>query len=237
MRTEVLGVGFDAVTGDEAVSRALDWMKRRAGAVVCTPNPEIVWACRRDGAFRAVINGADLVLPDGVGILRGAEILGKSMPERVAGVDFCRALLKEMRGTVFLLGGKPGVARKAAENLTLEYPHVAVCGAMDGYFAEEEPVVRKIGKCAPDLLLVCLGSPKQEFFMARNRGALNAGVMAGLGGSMDVLAENVKRAPDWWIGHDLEWLYRLLQEPKRIKRQAVLPLYLMAVTAERLKHG
>jgi bacterial polymer biosynthesis proteins, WecB/TagA/CpsF family len=237
MRTEVLGVGFDAVTMDEAVSRALDWMKSRAGAVVCTPNPEIVWACRKDGALRAAINGADLVLPDGVGILRGAAILGRSLPERVAGVDFCRALLGEMEGTVFLLGGKPGVARKAAENLSREYPRITVCGAADGYFKEDGSVIREISASAPDLLLVCLGSPKQEFFMAKNHGALNAGVMAGLGGSMDVLAGNVKRAPDWWIGRNLEWLYRLLQEPKRIKRQAVLPLYLMAVTAERLKHG
>lgn len=236
MRTDILGVGFDAVTLTEAVVWTMDRILAHAGAVVCTPNPEIVWASRANPALRGALSGADLVLPDGVGILWGARILKRPLPERVAGYDFCMKLMGTMKGCVFLLGGRPGVARRAGEALAERFPNVKICGALDGYFSDDAPVVEAIARAAPDFLMVCLGSPKQEIFMAKNRRSLNAGAMAGLGGCLDVLAGGLKRAPDWWIAHKLEWLYRLIHEPRRIKRQAVLPLYLAAVTAQRFKH-
>ena len=233
MRTDILGVGFDGYTMEQAVAWALEAMTRRDGAYVCTPNPEIVWAARKDGALRTAINGADAVLADGVGVLWAAKRLKRPLPERVAGYDFLLALLARMEGRVFLLGGKPGVAEQAAQNIEKRFSGISVCGVRDGYFEDDGEIVRAVERERPDLLLVCLGSPKQELWMARWAGKLPVGLMAGLGGCLDVLAGRVKRAPEVWRRRKLEWLYRLLREPRRIKRQLCLPLYVAAVLAER----
>ena len=228
MRQEILGVGFDGVTMDEAVERALELITRREGAYVCTPNPEIVMRSRKDTALREAINGASLVLPDGVGVVWAAKKLGKSISQRVTGYDFLLSLLEKMRGSVYILGGKPGVAEKAAREIEKRFPHVTVAGCQHGYFTDEDEVCQKIQSASPDFLMVCLGSPKQELWMAAHRD-LGAGLMAGLGGSLDVLAGEVKRAPPGWQKRGLEWLYRLLHEPRRIKRQIRLPLFVAAI--------
>lgn len=234
MRQEILGVGFDPVTMEEAVSWALESMESRRGAYICTPNPEMVMFARRDGAVMTAINAADLVLCDGVGILWAAKKLRRSIPERVAGYDFLMALLEKMSGSVFILGGKPGIAEKAAENIRTRFPRVTVAGTLDGYYTDRRAVLEKIRAAAPDLLLVCLGAPRQELWMAENRGA-GAGLMVGLGGSVDVLAGTARRAPASWRSRGLEWLYRLLHDPRRIKRQIRLPLFITAVLAQRKK--
>ena len=236
MKTDVLGVLFDKVCMDEAVSRALALMKERRGAYVCTPNPEIVWACHRQAAVMEAVRGADLVLADGVGILMGARILGRPLPERVTGYDFCCALLAAMEGSVFLLGGRPGVAARAAEKIEMEYPALRVCGWNDGFYSDEDALLRRIRAAAPDFLIVCLGMPKQELFMQRYAGLPEIGLMAGLGGTLDVLVGDIPRAPEFFIRHKIEWLYRLWREPKRIKRQIRLPLYLLAVVRQRIRH-
>lgn len=236
MRTDILGVGFDGYTLTGAVEWAMDAMREEKAAYVCTPNPEIVWASRKNEALRRAINGADAVLADGVGILWAAKRLGKTLPERVAGYDFLLALLERMEGTVFLLGGKPGVAEAAAENIRARWPRVKVVGCAHGYFDGDEDVTKKIRALEPELLLVCLGSPKQELWMEKQAHAgLPVGLMVGLGGSLDVLAGRVKRAPEGWIRWKLEWLYRLLREPSRIKRQMCLPRFVLAVMAQRMK--
>lgn len=236
MKVDVLGVLFDKVTMAQAVSRALALMKERRGAYVCTPNPEIVWACHRHADRMEAVRGADLILADGVGILLGAKILQRPLPERVTGYDFCCALLGSMEGSVFFLGGKPGVARRAAEKVQSEYPGLRICGWSDGFFSDEEALVTQIRAAAPDFLVVCLGTPKQEFFMQRLAGLPEIGLMAGLGGTLDVLVGDIPRAPEFFIRHKIEWLYRLWREPKRIKRQIRLPLYLLAVVRQRIRH-
>lgn len=232
MRQEILGVGFDPVTGDQAAAWALERLERREAGYICTPNPEMIMLARKDPALLRAVNGADMVLADGVGVLWASRRLGKPLPERVAGYDFLMTLLEKMTGSVFLLGGKPGVAEKAAETIRARFPGVTVAGAMDGYFTDEGPVLEAIGAARPDLLLVCLGMPKQELWMAAHRDC-GACLMAGLGGSLDVLAGTVKRAPAFWRERGLEWLYRLLRQPRRIKRQIRLPLYAAAVLARR----
>lgn len=236
MRTDILGIGFDGYTLTEAVEWALKIMPDKKAARLCTPNPEIVWASRKNDALRRAINGADAVLADGVGILWAAEKLKTSLPERVAGYDFLLALLERMEGTVFLLGGEPGVAEAAAKTIDENRPRVTVVGTAHGYFEDEEEILSSIRRAEPDLLLVCLGSPKQELWMEKQAHAgLPVGLMAGLGGSLDVLAGRVKRAPERWIRWRLEWLYRLLREPSRIKRQICLPRFVLAVMAQRKK--
>lgn len=236
MKADVLGVLFDKVRMDQAVARALDLMKERRGAYVCTPNPEIVWACHRRADMMEAVRGADMVLADGVGVLLGARILGRPLPERVTGYDFCRALLGAMEGSVFLLGGQAGVAARAADVIEREYPGLRVCGWSDGFYDDEQALLARIRAAAPDFLVVCLGTPKQELFMQRHAGLPEIGLMAGLGGTMDVLVGDIPRAPAFFIRHKIEWLYRLWREPKRIKRQIRLPLYLLAVVRQRIRH-
>ncbi len=234
MRSQVLGVAFDPVTMDQAVEWALSLIEEHRGAYVCTPNPEIVWDCRRDKALATAIAGADMVLPDGVGVVWASRVLGCPVPERVTGYDFLLALLARFQGRLFLLGGKPGVAAAAAAAIEKQFPQLTVCGVMDGY-GDVQAQRRAVEDMTPDLVLVCLGSPRQELWMRENAGRLPVGLMAGLGGCLDVLSGRAKRAPERWIRLNLEWLYRLLRDPRRLTRQIRLPLFALAVLARRIK--
>jgi len=239
MRIDVLGVGFDGVTVDEAVLRASGIIKSGGKTYIVTPNPEIVWICRRNEALRDAINGAGFVLPDGIGIVMGARILGTPLlGGRVPGIDFAAALFYEIAkfgGSIFLLGSKPGVAEEAGQRLIEKYPGLVVAGVADGYFTDSEPIIEQINATNPDLLLVCLGAPKQELWMAENINRLNTRICAGLGGSLDVFAGRVKRAPVFFQKFGLEWFYRLVREPRRIKRMIKLPLFILAVMLKRIR--
>lgn len=238
MRIDVMGVGFDSLTIEEAVARAKALMSERRAAYVVTPNPEIVMACRERAETMEAVNAADLVLPDGVGVVYGARILGTPLKQKLPGIDFIQALMADMAQegkSVFLLGAKPGVAEKAGERLETMFPGLVIAGAHDGYFKDDAPVVAAVNEAQPDLLLVCLGAPKQELWMQRNQSALQVGLMAGLGGSLDVFAGNVKRAPKLFQKLGLEWLYRLLREPKRIGRMMKLPKFLFACIGKKRK--
>ena len=163
MRIDVMGVGFDSLTMDEAVARARDLMAERRAAYVVTPNPEIVMLCREDPAAMQAVQGADLVLPDGIGVIYGAKILGTPLRAKLPGIDFAAALMTQMGRegkSVFLLGAKPGVADAAGEKLRERFPGLVIAGTNDGYFQDDDPVVEKINAVQPDLLLVCLGAPK-----------------------------------------------------------------------------
>ena len=238
MRIDVLGVGFDSLTIEEAVTRAKALMTERRAAYVVTPNPEIVMACRERLETMQAVNAADLVLPDGIGVIYGARILGTPLKTKLPGIDFIQALMADMAKegkSVFLLGAKPGVAEAAADKLKAQYPGLAVVGTQDGYFKDDAPVVEAVNAARPDLLLVCLGAPKQELWMQRNQSLLNVGLMAGLGGSLDVFAGNVRRAPKAFQRLGLEWLYRLMKEPKRIGRMMKLPKFLFACIGKKLR--
>lgn len=237
-RTDVLGVGFDNVTKAEAVERALELIDAREGRYVVTPNPEIVMLAKENPALKEALAGADIVLPDGAGIVKGAAILGRPMKEKVPGIDFAcgvMARLAERGGSVYLFGAKPGVAEAAAETLRTKFPGLVISGTSNGYFSDDGPIIEKIKDAAPDFLLVCLGAPKQELWMAKMSGKLLVGLMVGLGGSLDVFAGTVKRAPEAWQKLDLEWLYRLLKEPRRIGRMMKLPLFVIEAAGERLR--
>lgn len=237
-RTDVLGVGFDNVTKAEAVERALALIDAREGRYVVTPNPEIVMLAKENPALKEALAGADIVLPDGAGIVKGAAILGRPMKEKVPGIDFAcgvMARLAERGGSVYLFGAKPGVAEAAAETLRTKFPGLVISGTSNGYFSDDGPIIETIKDAAPDFLLVCLGAPKQELWMAKMSGKLPVGLMVGLGGSLDVFAGTVKRAPEAWQKLDLEWLYRLLKEPRRIGRMMKLPLFVIEAAGERLR--
>lgn len=236
MKSDVLGVAFNRVTVDEAVDRTLSRIAEGQSAYICTPNPEIVWACRKNAALRRAIDEADMTLADGIGVVWASRVLGDApLPERVSGYDFLMALLARFEGRVFLLGGRPGVAERAVAEIERRFPAVTVAGCRDGYFQDGDEVLRTIREAAPDVILVCMGTPEQELWMQRNMPFLDRGVMIGLGGCLDVLAGDLRRAPERWIRANLEWLYRLIQQPWRLGRQLRLPLFVGAVLAGKIK--
>ena len=236
MRIDVLGVGFDNVTMEEAVSRGVELAREAGTHYVVTPNPEIVEVCRENPEANIAVNGASLVLPDGIGVIKGAAMLGTPLKERVPGVEFAAALMEKMAGeglSLYLLGSNPGVAEMAKENLEARYPGLRVVGTHDGYFKEDAPVVESIRESGADVVFVCLGAPKQELWMAKNGEATGAHLLCGLGGSINIFAGTVERAPKFWCDHGLEWFYRLMKEPKRIGRMMKLPLFLIHVKQEK----
>ena len=238
MRTDVLGVGFDDLTLEEAAAAGAALVEAGGFHYAVTPNPEFLLAAKHNPAFRQALLGADLVLADGVGVVYSAKILGRPLKGRVPGIDFAARLLAHMAKTgrrLFLLGAKPGVAETAAANLQKQYPGLMVCGTHDGYFKEDGPIVAEIREAHADVVFVCLGAPRQEFWMARNGKDTGAHLMVGLGGSLDVFAGVVERAPEGFQRLGLEWLYRLAKEPKRIGRMAKLPLVLVQAAGARLR--
>ena len=236
MRINVLGVGFDNVTMDEAVDRGMELLHSHGTHCVVTPNPEIVEVCRENLAARQAVNGSDLVLPDGIGVVKGAKMLGTPLKEKVPGIEFAAGLMERMAAegrSLYLLGAKPGVAETAGEKLAAKYPGLKIAGTQDGYFQEDGPVVEAIRQSGADCVFVCLGAPKQELWMSRHGQATGARLLCGLGGSLDVFAGVVERAPKFWSDHGLEWFYRLCKNPWRAKRMMKLPLFLVHVRKEK----
>lgn len=236
-RVEILGIPFDKVTMDEAVRRVATFIEEGGPHLVVTPNPEIVYASKTDPELRDLLRAASLVVPDGAGIVWASRYLGDPVPERVPGIDLMAGLLEmsSRRGfRVFLLGSRPGVAEEAAHRLRQAYPGLSVAGTLHGYFRPEEEgqVIRTIRAAAPDILLVGMGAPRQEKWLARNLQRLGVPVGLGVGGSLDVWAGRARRAPPWMRRANLEWLYRLYREPRRAIRMLALPRFAWAVVRQ-----
>ena len=240
MKTEIMGVQFDNLTREEAARAGERLLAEDKFHYVVTPNPEFLLAAERDPAFLEVLNGADLVLPDGVGVVYSAKILGRPLKGRVPGIEFAEdmlACLDKTGGRLYLLGAKPGVAEEAGRRVLERFPNIVLCGTQDGYFKDEEAALLKVAAARPDLLFVCLGAPKQEKWMARWGRHTGARLAVGLGGALDVFAGRVERAPESWRKLGLEWAYRLKKEPQRAGRMAKLPLVLVKAAGERLRSG
>ncbi len=237
-KVSIRGVLFDSVSLEEARDICMGYLSEDDGAkVIHTPNAEIVQLCVEDKEKLDLINSADLIIPDGAGIILASKILKTPLKKgKVAGIELCESLICECADKgigVYFLGGKPGVAEAAAEKLSEKYPGLIICGISDGYFKDESAVVEKINQSKAKLLLVCLGAPKQEIFMNTHRNDLNVALMGGFGGSLDVFAGEVKRAPKIFIKLGLEWFYRLLCEPRRIGRMMKLPKFILGVMFNR----
>lgn len=237
MKTDILGVQIDNVITEEAIARGIALLDKPGFHYVVTPNPEFILSAKKDESFRTILNQADLALPDGIGVIYAAKILGRPLKGRATGVDFAQGLMASMAVSgkkLFLLGAKPGVAELAASKLTQTYPTLNICGTHDGYFTDDAPVVEQIKASGADVIFVCLGAPKQEQWIQKNGAATGASLAVGLGGCLDVFAGTVQRAPKKMQKYGLEWLYRLYKEPQRIGRMAKLPLILAYAAIARL---
>ncbi len=219
----ISGVSFDAVNIDEASEHIFTAIqnKNRTPLTVVTPNPIMVMNAQKNEALFSALSSADLSLADGVGIISAAKRMGTPLPERVTGIDTAYSVLEKLAdvgGSVYLLGAKPGVAEDAAERLTADLIGLRVLGAHHGYFDDDAEIIKDISEKAPDLLAVCLGSPRQEIWVHKNKDKLiGVGAIICLGGALDVWSGNIKRAPSLFIKLHLEWLWRMLCEPKRMK--------------------
>ncbi|MHB8170287.1 MAG: WecB/TagA/CpsF family glycosyltransferase [Thermincolia bacterium] len=229
---DILGVGVHKVTLDEAVKLVMRFTIDKNINLVVTANPEIVMLSLEDRQFKDILNQASLVTADGIGLVIAGKILGQPLPQRVTGIDLVSRLFEEgsRRGIGFyFLGAAPGVAETAARNLSDKYPGLQVVGVHHGFFEESSAVVEQINEVKPHILLVALGMGKQERWVWERREELGVPVAIGVGGSFDVFAGNVQRAPVWMRRLGMEWLYRLLKEPWRYKRMLVLPRFLWRV--------
>ena len=243
MKITVGGVAFDNLTLAEAVKTVM-----RGGETfrVYTPNALMLEACREHPQYVDLLNSASLVLADGAGVLAAAKRQGTPLRQRIAGIDFGEALLREasLRGDrVFLLGGADGVAPLAAQNMQKKYPDLHMCGAYGGYFEKDGDenlrVLGMIRACRPDVLIVCFGFPAQEFWIRDNTHLLpSVRVAAGLGGSLDVWAGKVRRAPHLLQRSGLEWAWRMAAQPQRLKQlPSMLRFAKFASSAERSREG
>ena len=233
----ILGVKIDKITADDALKKAEEMVRAPGVSAIYTPNPEIVMAGYENPEFQKILNQADLCTPDGIGVVYASRMLKDPVPERVAGFDLTCGLLNSIAKTgegVFLFGAKPGVAEKAKANLEKDYPGLVVAGCHDGYFKpeDEDAIIEQINASGAKLLLVCLGAPKQELWIHRNRNKLAVNLCMGVGGALDVFAGEVKRAPDMFIKLNLEWFYRFCKQPSRLGRFAALPKFILTVKKE-----
>lgn len=236
-RLNILGVGVDTFDMKGATDFLMSAIEKDGLTSVYTPNSEIILHAYKNPDYCEALNRADLITPDGIGVVYASKILRRPLPERVSGFDLANELLKKCATsgkTLYLFGGKPGVAQRAAEKIVSLYPGINIVGISDGYFdaEKEQKIIDDINDKSPDILFVCLGFPKQEYWIDAHSD-LNARVAMGIGGSLDVFAGEVKRAPEIFQKLGLEWLYRLMKQPSRFIRMLALPKFGLTV----LFHG
>ncbi len=238
----VLGVPIDKVNRKEALDKAIDFIENSENKVIYTPNSEIVMDANENKDLLNAIKEADMVIPDGIGLVLASKVIKKPLNERVTGIDLMESILSychEKGKSIYIIGGKPGVSEKAGMEIKEKYPNIQVVGTYHGYFKglhigcpgheEEVAVLKKINDLKPDVLFVAFGAPKQELWIQEYKKELNVKLLMGVGGSVDVYAGNVKRAPEIYQKLGLEWFYRLIKEPWRYKRMMALPKFVIEV--------
>ena len=234
----ILDLPFCALAREKVLALAHRMAARHSFSCIFTPNAEMTLRASKDPVFAERLHRADLLLPDGVGITAAARFKGKRLT-RIPGIDFAEELLASAPQSgyrLFLLGAKPGVAARAGKILTERYPHIRICGAQDGYYASgmESAVAEAVRAAKPNLLFVCLGSPRQEEWILRHKIPCLA---IGLGGAFDVWSGRVRRAPTVLRRAGLEWLWRAAADPKRLPRLLSLPMFAGRVLLSSEKSG
>lgn len=231
-KEEILGVKVSNETYESITKKIFLNIEEKKKTFIVAVNPEKVIRASNENTLKELINSADFQIPDGIGLIIASKIKKGKIRNRITGVDLMMRLVEEAANQnkkIFLYGGKPGIAEKAKDTLLKMYPDLQISGTLSGYIDNNEEVIETINKEKPDLLFVALGSPKQEEWILANKEKVNAYIFQGVGGSFDVLSGKVKRAPEFYQKLGLEWLYRLIKEPWRWKRQLALPKFLIKV--------
>lgn len=238
-KVQILKVNFDNLKRKELLNELEEKILKEQKAFVITANPEIVMYAKNDSKYSSIVNHADYVIADGIGVIIGSKLISNPLPERIAGYDLMCDLLKkgdEQQWSAYFLGAKKDTIKKAINKIRNNYPQLKIVGWNDGYFNwESNDIKEEILTRKPDLIFAALGFPKQEVWISENIQAFEKGLFMGVGGSFDVIAGEVKRAPLIWQKMNLEWLYRLIKQPSRWKRMLVLPLFLLEVLKTKIK--
>ncbi|RED52829.1 N-acetylglucosaminyldiphosphoundecaprenol N-acetyl-beta-D-mannosaminyltransferase [Cohnella lupini] len=231
---KVMGVRFPAITLERTVNILSDVIEQNRSQLfhVITVNPEITMACQKDRQLRSIIDEAGLITADGIGIVMVSRLRGGNLPERVTGYDTLLKLLEtgnQKKWSFYFLGADPVTNQKVCEVIGEKHPDVVILGRHHGFFnpSEEDKIVEEVGSLSPDILVVALGAPYAERWIHKYKSKLNAKIAIGVGGSLDVIAGKVKATPESWKRSNLEWLYRLIQQPSRWRRQLILPRFLV----------
>lgn len=233
---KILGIPIDNITRDEAgtITEKLIKESNKSCKMVFAPNVEFIMMAQKDEEFFNILQESSLSTPDSIGVIIGAKLQKKSFKERIPGQSYFRKIIElsnEKGYSIYLLGGKEKIAETARDNLKKIFPNVNIVGVHDGYFnkEQEKDVINEINQLQPNVLFVALGAPKQEKWIKEYRNELKVDVATGQGGTYDYEAGRIKRAPAWIQKIGMEWFWRLCREPSRIKRQIVLPIYLIKV--------
>lgn len=239
-KVNILNMHFDSLSKEDLVNHLCERIDSSAKTFVVTANPEIVMHGNHDLDYLHIVNHADFVIADGFGVILGSKIIGNEIPERIAGFDLMTKLLEkanEESWSVYFLGAKEEVIDKAVRNIKVKFPKLMIAGWQNGYVnVHAEEFKQDVASKKPDLIFVGLGFPSQENWVSQSLPYFEKGLFMGVGGSYDVWAGEVKRAPLFWQKLNIEWLYRLIQQPKRWKRMTVLPVFVLKMIKERFKN-
>jgi N-acetylglucosaminyldiphosphoundecaprenol N-acetyl-beta-D-mannosaminyltransferase len=236
---QILDIPFINKTKNDVVNDILhQYLKEEKKGFIVTANPEIVMHAQQDRDYFYTLSKADLIVPDGIGVVIASNLKKNPLQERVPGFELMEDLLtlgNLYQLSVYIVGTKNEILEQAVKNIRLKYPDLKMAGYHHGYFDDkDDTVIEEIQAVKPDLVLVALGCPRQENWIKRNIPKVDKGVFIGVGGSIDILAGHLKRAPIFWQRVHLEWFYRLLQQPSRWKRMLVIPRFLIRVLKSRV---
>ncbi|UTE77358.1 WecB/TagA/CpsF family glycosyltransferase [Rossellomorea sp. KS-H15a] len=232
MKENFLGVDVCTLNYKQITSAIIEDIEQRKKSFIVAINPEKIMKAKQDESLRTLLNKADYQIPDGIGVILASRLKGGEIRERVTGIDLMLAICKEaeLNGkSIFLYGAKPGIADAARVELEKQYPSLRIAGTLNGYEKDEEVIKNTINNANPDIIFVALGSPAQENWILSHMHELAPSIYQGVGGSFDVISGRIKRAPEFYQKMGAEWLYRLLKEPWRWKRQLLLPKFLLEV--------
>ena len=233
-KLSILGIPVNLVTLAEAVELSLKAIKERKHFRIMTANAEMIMQAQDHSELRSALQNSELVVADGAGVVWASKEFGTPLKERVAGVDLAYLLLEKATAEkikVFFLGASPHIAEIAASNMRIKFPGLQIAGVQDGFFQESEDndIIALINQSGAEILFVALGSPKQELWLEKHKEILKPYLRMGVGGTFDVMADQVKRAPKWMQENSLEWLYRAIGQPSRWKRLMALPKFVLAI--------
>ena len=230
MGAELFGFNINTLDYSDAVEKAITCVENNKLAQIVTINPEMFSQAEKDEEFANVLNSAEIIVPDGIGVIIALKIMGYEA-DRIPGIDLAKNLLEiaeKKQWSIALVGAKEEIISKTVENLKNELPALNIVYTHNGYFNNEEVILNELKQAAPQLILAGMGSPMQEFFINKAKNVLNRGLMIGVGGSFDVWSGNIKRAPEIFQKSGTEWLYRTITQPERFKRIfPALPLFLL----------